>query len=164
MIGGRMGIGLTAAAGALVIDQALKWLIIAAVMQPPRVLPVTPFFNLVLVFNKGISFGLFNTSAAANAWIFSGLAAVIIVFLLTWLRKAEGAWTAAALGLIIGGALGNVIDRFSRGGVVDFLDFYVADFHWPAFNAADSFIAVGAVFLIAESLFSKKPAPDKMAD
>jgi signal peptidase II len=82
------------------------------------------------------------------------LALAIVVALVIWLRQAEGPWIAGALGLVIGGAIGNVFDRiFQGGGVVDFLDFYVGTFHWPAFNVADTAITVGAAILILESLF-----------
>jgi len=131
-------------------------------MDPPRVIPVASFFNLVLTWNKGISFGLFNNDNSLNALILSALALAIVVVLVLWLRRAENALIAAGLGLIIGGALGNVIDRTLHGAVVDFLDFSIAGYHWPAFNAADSFISIGAVILIYDSLFSGRPRRNRM--
>jgi signal peptidase II len=149
---------------AIALDQATKWWILEGVMQPPRVIPVTPFFNLLLTWNNGVSFGLFNNSNNLNALLLSVLAIVIVVFLFFWLRKAENKRMAAGLGLIIGGALGNVIDRGLHGAVVDFLDFYIDTLHWPAFNIADSCITVGAILLILDSLFSPKPEQAKIED
>ena len=148
----------------IALDQATKWWILEGVMQPPRVIPVTPFFNLLLTWNNGVSFGLFNNSNNLNALLLSVLAIVIVVFLFFWLRKAKNKRMAAGLGLIIGGALGNVIDRGLHGAVVDFLDFYIETLHWPTFNIADSCITVGAILLILDSLFSPKPEQSKIDD
>ena len=148
----------------LIADQATKWWILEGIMQPPRVIPMTPFFNLVLTWNNGVSFGLFNNNNELNALILSVLAIAIVIFLILWLRKAENKRMAIGLGLIIGGALGNVIDRGIHGAVVDFLDFYVNSYHWPAFNVADSCITIGAVILIFDSLFSPKPEQAKIED
>lgn len=149
-----MGVGLAVAAGVLVLDQATKWWIVEVVMVPPREIPVLPVFNLVLGWNRGISFGLFNWDSDLGAWLFTGLALAIVCVLVAWMRRAEGRWMAATLGLIVGGALGNVIDRLRYGAVADFLDFHLAGYHWPAFNVADAGIAVGAAVLILESLFA----------
>jgi signal peptidase II len=148
----------------LIADQATKWWILESIMQPPRVIPMTPFFNLVLTWNNGVSFGLFNNDNELNALILSLLAIAIVIFLILWLRKAENKRMAIGLGLIIGGALGNVIDRGIHGAVVDFLDFYINSYHWPAFNVADSCISIGAVILIFDSLFSPKPEQAKIED
>ena len=156
--------GCLIAAISIVLDQATKWWILEGIMQPPRIIPLTPFFNLLLTWNNGVSFGLFNNSNSLNALLLSALAIVIVVFLFFWLRKAESTRMAVGLGLIIGGALGNVIDRGLHGAVVDFLDFYINTLHWPAFNVADSCITVGAIILIFDSLFSPKPEQAKMDD
>ncbi len=159
-IGGvRLGLGLAAAVMGL--DQATKWWIVEVVMQPPRVIPVTPFFNLVIGWNRGVSFGLFGGDSGLNSWILVLIALAIVVMLLLWLRRAETPWMAAAIGLIIGGALGNVIDRLVAGAVADFLDFHLAGYHWPAFNVADTAIAVGAAALILDSLFRPPEKPKK---
>jgi signal peptidase II len=126
-------------------------------MQPPRVIPVTSFFNLVLTWNNGISFGLFNNGSNLNALILSLLAIAIVIFLIMWLRKSETKRVAIGLGLIIGGAIGNIIDRGLHGAVVDFLDFHIHSYHWPAFIIADSCITIGAMILVFDSLFSPKP-------
>jgi signal peptidase II len=101
-----------------------------------------------------VSFGLFATGTDLGPWILSILALVIVAVLLFWLRKAEGILIPIAIGLIVGGAIGNVIDRVIYGAVVDFLDVYWGSYHWPAFNVADSSITVGAILLVADSLFS----------
>lgn len=117
---------------------------------------MTPFFNLVLGRNCGVSFGFFQLDCALSAWVLSALALAIVVALVIWLRQADGPWIGGALGLVIGGAIGNVCDRiFQGGGVVDFLDVYIGRFHWPAFNVADAAITVGAAILILESLFAR---------
>ena len=138
----------------ILFDQITKWWILASIMQPPRTIPLTAFFNLVLAWNNGISFGLFNNNSDSNALILSILAIFIIICLHFWLNKAETKKIAIGLGLIIGGAIGNVIDRLVHGAVVDFLDFYFNTYHWPAFNVADSCITIGAIILIFDSLFS----------
>lgn len=147
----RLGLGL--AGVAVVLDQLSKQWILTDIMQPPRVIEVTPFFNLVLAWNRGVSFGMFNQQSDYGPYILTGVAVVIVIALTIWLFKADTRFTALALGLVIGGAIGNVIDRVRFGAVVDFLDFHVMGYHWPAFNVADSAICVGAVMLVCESLF-----------
>ncbi len=149
----RQGIGLAALVMAL--DQASKWWVVEVVMSPPRVIEITPFFNLVLTHNRGVSFGLFPAGSHLESWILIGLALVISAFLLRWLYQTKHRLGVIALGLIIGGALGNVIDRMLIGAVVDFLDFHAFNYHWPAFNVADSAIFLGAMGLICDSFFSK---------
>jgi signal peptidase II len=144
--------GILVAIAVVVLDQASKiW--IAAEIGLGQGVPVTGFFNLVHVLNTGISFSLFQAGELSR-WIFTILALAVAVGLIVWLRRATSMWTAVALGGIIGGAVGNTIDRVRIGAVVDFLDFNAAGFHWPAFNVADSAIVVGAVMILAEGLFS----------
>lgn len=123
-------------------------------MNPPRPHEVTPFFNLVLGYNNGVSFGMFNTDSIWNPLIFTAVALLIIAWLVRWLWHTRRWLTGVAIGFVIGGALGNVYDRLLYPGVVDFLDFHVGNWHWPAFNVADSGIVIGAVLLVAESLFA----------
>ena len=149
----RLSLGLLIAILAVFIDQLSKWWILVFVMDPPKVISVTPFFNLVLTWNKGVSFGMFNDQGDSGALILSAIAILITLVLIFWLTKAKTNITAIGLSAIIGGAIGNVIDRLTHGAVLDFLDFYVNNAHWPAFNAADSFITIGAITLIWESLF-----------
>ncbi len=147
--------GAAIAALALLLDQASKIWILTDVMNPPRVIEVTPFFNLVLAWNRGVSFGMFSAESEIGPWLLTGLAVCIMIALAVWLWRATTRLSVVALGMIIGGAAGNVIDRLQYGAVVDFLDFHVAGYHWPAFNVADSAICVGAAILVLESLFTR---------
>ncbi len=137
-----------------VLDQLSKWWILDAVMNPPRIVPLTSFFNIVLVLNRGVSFGLFSAAPHWMPWILSGFAVTVAAALAIWLRRADNRLLAAALGLVIGGALGNVADRVRFGAVVDFLDLHLGGFHWPAFNVADSAITIGVGLLLLDALKS----------
>jgi len=146
-------IGLAAAVAVIALDQASKWWIVNEVMRPPRIIEVTPFFNLVMGWNRGVSFGLLNSDSEVNTWALPMIALAVVVFLLIWLKRANARHMALSLGVIIGGAIGNVIDRLNYNAVADFLDFHVAGYHWPAFNVADAGITVGAAILVLDSLF-----------
>ena len=145
--------GLSLAALVILLDQLIKYWITNIIMLPPRIIPVTPFFNLVLGHNRGVSFGFFDGNSPLNQWLLSLVALAITATLVIWLARIDKPWVAVALGLIIGGAIGNVIDRLVGGGVVDFLDFHWGAHHWPAFNVADTGITMGAAALILDSLF-----------
>jgi signal peptidase II len=145
-------LGLAVAAIVMVLDQISKWWIITAVMQPPRVIEVTSFFNLVMAWNRGVSFSLFTHDAEFMPYVLVAVALGIVVFLLSWLRRADRAFLAFAIGMVIGGALGNVIDRLRFGAVADFLDFHVLGYHWPAFNVADTAISVGVALIVIDGL------------
>jgi signal peptidase II len=119
---------------------------------------VTSFFNLTLTYNRGISFGLFNEGAGLNALVFSLAAAVIVALLVFWLSRVESPFLAVAIGLIIGGAIGNVTDRIRLGAVVDFLDFHAGSLHWPAFNVADSAICIGVAAMLLDGLLLRREA------
>jgi signal peptidase II len=159
-----LNLGLALAALTIVVDQATKWLILEVAMQPPRVIEVLPVFNLVLTWNRGVSFGMFND--VGNGLILSLVALAVVVVLTLWLRRSEALLTTVGLGLIIGGALGNVLDRAFRDAhaVVDFLDVHWGGYHWPAFNVADSCITVGAILLVADSLFSGRTRTAKISE
>lgn len=148
-------IGAAVGAAVLIADQLSKMWILESVMQPPRVIEMTPFFNIVLAWNRGVSFGMFNNASEYGPHLLTALAAVIVVALSVWMWRATSRLSVVALGMIIGGAIGNVIDRLQYGAVVDFLDFHVMGYHWPAFNIADSAICVGAAMLVLESLFTR---------
>ena len=164
----RRGLGLAAAV--VVADQATKWaaytgLTGLAFWDPaPDPLPrapgveVTSFFNLVTVWNFGVSFGMFNRGSDEAAWVFATIAAAITAVLVVWLRRAPNLLVTVALGSVIGGAVGNVIDRLRFGAVFDFLDVHAAGWHWPAFNVADAAIAVGVGLLLLDALFAPKPS------
>jgi signal peptidase II len=121
-----------------------------------KVISVAPWFNLILVWNQGVSFGLFDNAAPHRELIFIALSAIISLQLVIWLALSRNRLTSFALALIIGGAWGNVIDRIRFAAVGDFLDIHVGDLHWPTFNFADSCIVLGAFLLILQSLSDGK--------
>ncbi|MDH3240051.1 MAG: signal peptidase II [Alphaproteobacteria bacterium] len=138
------------------LDQASKWWIVSKIMVPAREIALTPFFNIVMVWNRGITFGLFGGAPEAGRWILVGLSLVIVAVLASWMVRTSRSWVAAALGAVIGGALGNVIDRLHYGAVADFLDFHYAGWHWPAFNLADSAIVIGVGVLMLDAFIAAK--------
>ncbi len=144
----RLGHWLALALLVLLLDQASK----AWVLGSFRLMEhhfVTPFFNLVLVFNAGASFSFLADAGGWQKWFFVVLALGISLWLLGMLRQhAQERLMPAALSLILGGAIGNVVDRLRFDAVVDFLDFHLAGYHWPAFNVADSAITVGVALML----------------
>ena len=144
--------GLLLAVITVVADQASKWLLQDTLLRQGTVEVIPGFFNLVMVWNRGISFGMLGGAGAIPPWILSAVAVAICIALFFWLRAARSRWTAWAIGLVIGGAIGNVVDRARWGAVFDFADFYIGRWHWPAFNVADAAIVVGVLALLAESL------------
>ena len=146
-------IGLPAVALVVLLDQLTKWFARDALWQPPRAIEVTSFFNLVPVENRGISFGLLESDSGFGPWLIAGIAVAIALALMIWLARTRRVWPALALGLIVGGALGNVIDRARLGWVIDFVDIHAAGYHWPAFNLADAGITVGVAILLIDGLF-----------
>jgi signal peptidase II len=153
--------GLTIAAAVAVLDQVTKALVLGFFGEPGCALHrvvVARFFDLVLTCNPGVSFGLFNQTGV-NSLVFSLAALLIVVALVFWLVRARGNLLAVAIGLVIGGAIGNVIDRLRFGAVIDFLDFHLAAWHWPAFNLADSAICLGVAAMLLDGMLSRRPAP-----
>ena len=146
-----MPFGLLLAAITVLLDQFTKALVLAF-LEPYQAVEWAPFLSCVLVFNTGISFGLFAGETALLRWVLIGLALAVSVLLTSWLYKEKRLRVASALGLILGGAIGNVVDRIFRHAVVDFLDLHIGGWHWPAFNLADSAITVGAVLYVFTSL------------
>jgi len=144
--------GLILAVITIVADQASKWLLQDMLLKQPVIEVIPGFFNLVMVWNTGISFGMLGGAGALPPWVLSAIAVAICIVLFLWLRAARSRWTAWAIGLVIGGAIGNVVDRARWGAVFDFADFYIGRWHWPAFNVADAAIVVGVLALLAESL------------
>jgi signal peptidase II len=120
---------------------------------------VTGFFDLVLTCNRGMSFGLFNSGDGLSVPLFSLAAGVIVLVLLWWLSRVRSDILASAIGMIIGGAIGNVIDRLRFGGVIDFLYFHAGAWYWPAFNFADSAICIGVLLMLFESLLVRRGGP-----
>ena len=120
------------------------------------VISLAPFFNLVLTFNKGVSFSFLTSDSPLMPWILSGFALFICLGICFWLRSEKDRLTRIGLALILGGAVGNVIDRIRLGAVVDFLDFYIGQYHWPAFNIADSAICIGVALILIRSFWRGK--------
>jgi signal peptidase II len=151
----------------------IRWLVIAAVLVGLDQLSkfaithslaygggieVTPFFNLVLVHNKGAAFSFLSSASGWQREFFVTIAVIAIAWVVYLLRKyPRQILFCSALTLILGGAIGNVIDRLWLGAVIDFLDFHAAGYHWPAFNVADSAITCGAVILVWDGLRSNNP-------
>lgn len=137
---------------AIVLDQVSK-LAIVDNMQLHESIPLLPYFNLTYVHNTGAAFSFLSEAGGWQRWFFAALAVVISVILSLWLARLQKYETllAVALSLVLGGAVGNLIDRLAYGYVIDFLDVYYETWHWPAFNIADSAITVGVVLMLAES-------------
>jgi signal peptidase II len=154
----NMTLGLVLAAIVVILDQVSKLWIVDRLTASGPSLHIADFFDIVLVRNRGVSFGLFNNDAAINGILFSLLAAVIVAILLVWLRRAPGFLLPAAIGLVVGGAIGNVIDRLRLGSVVDFLDFHLGAWHWPAFNLADAAICIGVGLMVIDGLLGRREA------
>jgi signal peptidase II len=148
-------------AAIITLDQGIKAWVTASLDVGAQV-PVTPFLNWVHVHNTGAAFSLLSEASGWQRWFFAGLASVVTIILAIWLHRLrpDQRWLAASLALIIGGAIGNLIDRLAWGYVIDFIDVYYRSFHWPAFNVADSAITVGAgLFLIVS--FREGPEPNQ---
>jgi signal peptidase II len=141
----------------IVLDQLTKWLIVQN-LAFGKVIPVLPFFNLTLLYNMGAAFSLLGRAGGWTPWLFGGFAVVISVLIIIWMKRIPKTsyWLSVSLALILGGALGNLIDRIHQGYVVDFIQVYYQHWYWPAFNIADSAITVGAIMLGIEVLFMHK--------
>ena len=142
------------AAGVIVLDQLTKWIAETALtLYAPKA--VIPFLNFTLAYNEGAAFSFLSEAGGWQRWFFVLLAVAISILIILWLRRLprDEKITAAGLSLILGGAIGNLIDRLWHGHVIDFIDVYYGRYHWPAFNIADSAITIGAGLLIAQALF-----------
>lgn len=155
-------LGLAVAAAVLAVDQLSKLWVVDGLMSPPRVVEVAPFLNLVMVWNRGASFGLLGDAAAWVQYALGALALAVCCGLAAWLLRARTRTVAVALGLVIGGAAGNLVDRALRGAVADFVDLHALGHHWPAFNAADAAITCGVALLVLDALILA-PRADRIA-
>lgn len=154
-------------AGIVVLDQITKWLVLKTIPLHESYPLIDGVLNLCHVRNRGIAFGILNRGGSQITMVLLTLvtlaAVVLVVF---WFRrlKAEGkGGSALGLSLILGGAVGNLIDRIRLGEVIDFLDLHLGDYHWPAFNVADSAITIGTLWLALTILFPGKSASDDPA-
>lgn len=152
----------------LVLDQASKWWILEGIRLPevrniPLILLGPVGLDLTMVWNRGVTFGLFSGEGSWNHLILAMLALAVAGFLLRWLARAETPLVTYALGAVIGGAVANVIDRVRFGAVVDFVDVHAWGWHWYVFNLADAAIVCGVVALVADALIrpetQRKEAP-----
>ena len=156
-------LGLPVAAAVLAADQASKWWILDLLRLPELgnlpLLALGPAgLGLTMVWNRGVTFGLLSGANPWNQLLLAALAAAIALVLLRWMARAETRLIAVSLGLVVGGAVGNLIDRLRFGAVVDFVDAYVGRWHWYVFNLADAAIVCGVAALVASALLRPRPA------
>jgi signal peptidase II len=141
----------------VLLDQVSKWIVLGA-LRPGEVRYVAPFWNWVLAFNPGAAFSFLSDAGGWQRWFFTVLSLAVSAWIVTLLRRYSGEFQLSlSLTLVLGGALGNVIDRIRFGFVVDFIQWHAAGYYWPAFNLADSAITLGAVLLLWNQLCGKRP-------
>ena len=155
-------LGLPVAAGLLFADQASKWWVLDGLRLPEvrtlKLLELGPLgLDFTMVWNRGVTFGLLSGDGPWHHLLLAVLAAGIAAFLLRWMARAETRIVAIALGAVVGGAIGNVIDRVRFGAVVDFIDVHGWGWHWYVFNVADAAIVCGVIALVADSLLRAGP-------
>ncbi|MFM2004876.1 MAG: hypothetical protein RLZZ09_531 [Pseudomonadota bacterium] len=146
----------------IVVDQITKR-IVDTTMQLYQSIELIPYFQLTYMRNQGAAFSFLSGAGGWQRWFFIALAVIASVFICFWLKKLNRSqrWEAIAWSLVLGGALGNLIDRILYGYVIDFLDVYIGDWHWPAFNVADSAITLGVAMLLLDSF---KPQPRSLTE
>ena len=138
------------------LDQVSKQLVESSLMVYETI-PLLPFFNLTLAYNEGAAFSFLSDQGGWQRWFFALVAAVVVIVLVVWLsRLKHERLLAVSLSLVIGGALGNLLDRLLIGHVIDFLDFFYHSYHWPAFNVADIAITLGVVLMFVDALVGRK--------
>lgn len=160
--------GLIALVATLLIDQAFKLFMLQVVgITSGQVITVLPVLDLIMAWNYGVSFGLFQQDGALGQWALVVFKAAAVILIGWWLWRAESLLTAIALGLIAGGAIGNGLDRILHGAVADFFAFHITtatwQFQWYVFNLADVGIVAGVGLLLYESLFGGRPDASKSA-
>lgn len=138
----------------------LEWLANAPAPMPFVSIEMLPFFNIVMVWNKGVSFGLFSQNTDYGPIMLSLLAVAIIIAFTIWLFRSNSKFDMIAIALVIGGAMGNIMDRVRFGAVIDFFDFHAFGWHYPAFNISDSCIVIGVFLLITRSFFFENTQKD----
>lgn len=143
----------------VIIDQVTKWMVLARFRPGERLTVIPGWFDLILAFNSGAAFSFLGDASGWQRYLFSGLAIVVSIGLVWFLRKPGSFALHLGLALILGGAIGNLIDRLRIGEVVDFLLVYHGTWSWPAFNAADSAITAGAALLILDSFKQRRDDP-----
>lgn len=153
--------GLKVALALLLADQATKLsLIYGTHLRLTYPWPILPFLDFTVVWNRGISYGLFQQESDLGRWVLTGVKLVAATVLFFWLRRAESRIEAIGIGLIIGGAIGNAIDRIWHGAVFDFVHFHIGSFSWYVFNVADAAIVIGVILMIAAPFFGAASGQD----
>ncbi len=156
----RLGFGVAILVYAL--DQLIKWLVVSALDLPNRlggVVELLPIFRLLWVENHGISMGFLTAGSSGGRWMLVGLTGAIAIAVVFWLWRERNRLDAFSLGLVLGGALGNITDRVRLGYVADFLDLHFGDWHpFLVFNVADAAITIGVLLLVLRALFVREPA------
>ena len=147
-------LGLAIAFAVLLADQLSKLWLLELLDQHAGEITLLPFFNLVMVWNKGISFGLFG-AADLGPWPFVVLSGAIVAGLVIWLWRIDQRLLSLAVGAVIGGAVGNMVDRIRFGAVADFFDLHILGYHWPAFNIADSAIVIGVGAIVLDAIWHR---------
>lgn len=139
----------------LLLDQVSKQVVEMSLLVYETV-PVVPFFNLTLAYNEGAAFSFLSDQGGWQRWFFALTAVLVTTVLVVWLSRLRNErLLAISLSLVIGGAIGNLIDRLTFGHVIDFLDLYYGEYHWPAFNVADMAITFGVILLFVDALFGQ---------
>jgi signal peptidase II len=146
----------------IVVDQVTKQ-IAEALLTPHQAVNVLPFFDWYLTYNPGAAFSFLADAGGWQRWFFTAVAFVVSILVLHWLRNLsrEETLTAVPLSLILGGAIGNLIDRLYLGHVIDYIQVWLGSYPWPAFNVADAAISVGVVLLVVTSFIGKQPSSDE---
>lgn len=141
----------------VVLDQITKWTVERA-LELYDVIVVLPVFNITLAYNRGAAFSFLNDAGGWQRWLFTGISLVVSIFLIVWLYRLarEERWLSLSIALILGGAIGNLIDRVLYGYVIDFIQVHWNDWYFPSFNVADAAISCGTLLLLALTLFEKR--------
>jgi signal peptidase II len=159
--GSFTGFGLAVAVASCVVDQIHKvWALFHFDIASRQPVALAPFLDMILVWNRGVSYGLFQQDSAAGQWALVAFKLAAVALLWVWLRRTHSRIGALAIGLIIGGAVGNAIDRALYGAVADFFYFHVGSFSWYVFNVADVWIVAGVALLLYEALLGKGRSGD----
>ena len=156
LVSGRALLGYATAVLVILLDQWSKWLASAELVYR-KPIEVTAWFDLMLAHNTGAAFSFLAGAGGWQRWFFAGVALAVSTVIVIWLSRLPRGrlWLAVALGLVLGGGLGNLWDRLTLGYVVDFISVHYRDWYWPAFNIADSAISLGAALLVIDSVFSR---------
>lgn len=159
---GNIRLGLGFAALLLILDQLSKWYMLNVYDLPAKYsVEILPFLNFTMVWNEGISMGFFSDGGDTGRWILVGLTSIVVIFLLRWLSQGTTKPVAYALGAVIGGAVGNIIDRVVHGAVADFIHMHAFNSSFYVFNVADAGISLGVIILLIDGLKSENKSPTR---